>query len=305
MTAPSLLPLAAVLALGWLGLHQLVRAAAVRRAEFAALRTEAEATARLDVRLDERLERTRPARWLRRRLAAAAIRLSPVQFLLAVLGVALAVLAVAGLLVPPPVPAVLAVASIAGSWAFLGARRTRRRAMFVEQIAEIAEILGNLGFAGYSLPTALGLAPAELPEPAASELRAVASGMALGQPVVDALGDLLERMPSRELRVLVSTLSIQMRSGGDTVGAMRSIAATLEARKEVLDEVNTIVNKSRSSVRGLIVLAAAGMLLLQVVLPEGVRLLFVRPVGQVILLVCCTAVTVGVVLVGRASRLEV
>jgi tight adherence protein B len=42
--------------------------------------------------------------------------------------------------------------------------------------------------------------------------------------------------------VLVSTLVIQQRSGGDVVRALRDMADTLEARKDLRREVKTIVS---------------------------------------------------------------
>ena len=50
-----------------------------------------------------------------------------------------------------------------------------------------------------------------------------------------------ERLPSRELSVLVSTLAIQQRSGGDLVRALSDMAATLEARRETQREVKTLM----------------------------------------------------------------
>ena len=56
-----------------------------------------------------------------------------------------------------------------------------------------------------------------------------------------------ERMPSRELAVLVSTLAIQQRSGGDLVRALSDMAATLEARRETQREVKTLMAGATAS----------------------------------------------------------
>ena len=50
-----------------------------------------------------------------------------------------------------------------------------------------------------------------------------------------------ERLPSRELSVLVTTLAIQQRSGGDLVRALSDMATTLEARRETQREVKTLM----------------------------------------------------------------
>jgi tight adherence protein B len=51
-------------------------------------------------------------------------------------------------------------------------------------------------------------------------MRTVVEQLQLGQPLDAALESLRERLPSREVSVLMSTLTIQQRAGGDTVRAL-------------------------------------------------------------------------------------
>ena len=92
------------------------------------------------------------------------------------------------------------------------------------------------------MPQAMELAARELADPAGAEMQAVVQEMRLGQPLEDSLEALRDRLPSREVAVLMTTLIIQQRAGGDTVRALSSSATTLEARKDLLREIRTMLS---------------------------------------------------------------
>ena len=83
------------------------------------------------------------------------------------------------------------------------------------------------------------MAAKELDDPAASEMASVVQEMRLGQPLDRALERLQERLPSREVAVLMTTIVIQQRAGGDTVRALQELGGTLEARKDLIREIRT------------------------------------------------------------------
>ena len=99
-------------------------------------------------------------------------------------------------------------------------QRAQRRDAFIAQLPDLARVLSNGASAGLSLPAAVQLAARELPEPAAAEMRVVVQELRVGQPIEDALEALRDRLPSREVGVLMTTLVIQQRAGGDTVRAL-------------------------------------------------------------------------------------
>ena len=64
----------------------------------------------------------------------------------------------------------------------------------------------------------------------------------LGMPLEASLERLRDRLPSREVAVLMTTLIIQQRAGGDTVRALSELGQTLEARKDLLREIRTMLS---------------------------------------------------------------
>lgn len=106
-------------------------------------------------------------------------------------------------------------AALAGLWggnAFLNWQRVKRTEAFINQLPELTRVLANATQAGLAMRTALVMASEELDNPAGEELRKVADQLAVGQSLDDALDELAQRLPSRELVVLVTTLVLSSRA---------------------------------------------------------------------------------------------
>ncbi len=125
--------------------------------------------------------------------------------------------------------------------------RDRRREKFVQQIPELARVLSNATNAGLSIATSWVVAEDELAEPAKSEIRRLNASVRFGASLEEAMLQLNDRLPSREVRVLMSTLVVSARSGGSLVTALREISQTLDDRKEVRREVRTTLAQARST----------------------------------------------------------
>ena len=140
---------------------------------------------------------------------------------------------------------------------WLERKREARRDEFMGQLPELARILSNGASAGLSMVSAYGVAVQELDDPARTELRIALEEIRIGQSFEGAMASLGERMPSRELAVLVSTLAIQQRSGGDLVRALSDMATTLEARRETQREVKTLMAGATATSYVVMVIGAA------------------------------------------------
>ncbi len=128
-----------------------------------------------------------------------------------------------------------------GGSAWLGRRLARRNENFINQLPDVARLLSNGASAGLSMPAAIELAAKEIDAPAREELQGVLDEVHLGRSLDEALDSLARRLPSRELAVLMSTLIIQQRTGGDLVRALQDLSSTLDMRRETLREVRTLM----------------------------------------------------------------
>jgi tight adherence protein B len=303
---PGLLALAGVLVVAMLGVADVVLGGArssTLRAR-AADEVPEPRTVRLGRSLSRAFERTRFGRHLALQLQAGAVSLEPLGF------VALAALAGLGgaLLISLKFGTVLSVLGglviVRGVWFWLEREVAQRKDRFIAQLPEMARVLSNAASAGLSIVGALEIAANELDEPASVELGIALEEVRIGQSFDRAFEHLGERMPSRELGVLVSTLVIQQRSGGDLVNALSEMAATLDARKDTLREVKTIMSGAVASAYVVAGMGIAIVFLCDAIQPGSVDKLTHSALGILILVVAATLYTIGLVVIRRITRVE-
>jgi tight adherence protein B len=304
----ALLLLVGVLAVALAGIATYVSGAA-RRAELAsrgAARDDEAVLGRVRRGLDRRLRRSRHGQRLGVWLSSAGTRIAAADFLLGATAIALMLWLAFRFLFSGPVAFLFAVGITAGAARFYVERlRSKRSEAFVAQLPDLARVLANGASAGLSLPAAVQLAARELPEPAAAEMRVVVQELRVGQPIEDALEALRDRLPSRELGVLMTTLVIQQRAGGDTVRALNELGSALEARKEVLREVRTVLSGAVFTSYVVAGIGIAGIVLLNLLSPGVMRELTSTLPGIATLIVAGVLWAIAYVLIRRATRVTV
>lgn len=302
-----LLGLACTLALGVWGFVSLALGRSERRRLASrGLLDEAERQARSPLaRLDDRLRRTDLGRMAARRVAASgvSIRISTLFLAIAVSGLVTLFLVSQILGIIFGVVGAVGVGSL--FFAYLRRQEDRRRDEFIGQLPELARVLSNATSAGLAVRTSIGMAADELGDPAGTELRRTSDALAFGQPFDEALHDLQERLPSRELAVLVSTLVVSSRAGGSLVTALRTISTTLEERKETRRETQTIMGEALATSWALVIIGIASLFLLNIVLPGSIKQLTGQLVGQIILIVCSGLFVAGIYWIRRMTRIDI
>ncbi|GGS89943.1 type II secretion system F family protein [Streptomyces chromofuscus] len=255
--------------------------------------------------LDRRLRRTRAGRTLELRLQATGLDVTPGEFFAAMLA------AVAGLWLigqATLAPFFGPIAGLLGVWAavqFLNWQRQRRIERFINQLPELARILANATQAGLALRTAIGMAAEELEAPAGEELAKVANQLALGASMDEALGEMADRLPSRELVVLVTTLVLSNRAGGQLVSALRNLTETLEERKETRREIRTQLSQVSMTSYAVPVMGVGSLFLMNGVKDGALDRMTGSPVGQACVIIAFALYAVGFVMIRRLSRIDV
>jgi tight adherence protein B len=255
--------------------------------------------------LDRRLRRTKLGRKLELRLAATGLDVTPGEFFVYMLA------AVAGLWLVGQAtlaPFFGPIAGLLGVWAavqFLNWQRQKRIEKFINQLPELARILANATQAGLALRTAIGMAADELDAPAGEELSKVANQLAIGASMDDALGELADRLPSRELVVLVTTLVLSNRAGGQVVSALRNLTETLEERKETRREIRTQLSQVSMTSYAVPALGIGSLFLMNGVKDGALERMTGSPAGQVAVLVAFGLYVIGFVMIRRLSRIDV
>ncbi|MFG2085557.1 MULTISPECIES: type II secretion system F family protein [unclassified Spirillospora] len=256
-------------------------------------------------RLDVVIRRTSLGKTLARRLTASGMRIRVSTFLTLMTATGVAAIFLIGRWMAPIFGIAAAIGVAFAFLSYVRRREERRREEFIAQLPELARVLSNATHAGLVMRTAIEIAADELADPAGEELRRTADALRLGQPVDDALRDLGDRLPSRELGVLISTLLVSARAGGSLVTALRTIAATLEERKEIRREVKTIMGEAVVTNWAIGLLGIAGLAMVNVIMPDALRVMSGKPVGQIILGVAAGLFITSLLIIRRMTRIDV
>lgn len=254
--------------------------------------------------LDARMRTTRPGRALDGRLIASGIDIGLSDALL-VLCAAVAVAGLVGALVFGPLGGVLVAAGVAFACTrYVDYRQTQLREQFLTQLPELAWTMASASAAGLALPRTIEFAAGELGRPASDVLQRVVEELRIGQSLDRALENLRSRMPSREVGVLVSTLTIHQRTGGDTVAALREMSHTLDARKELRREVRTTISGAVATAWGVGGVAIGGLLVLSRMMPTALQDMLQTGLGQIALAFGLGLFALAFWLIRRTIRIE-
>ncbi|MET8643794.1 type II secretion system F family protein [Streptomyces sp. NPDC004675] len=255
--------------------------------------------------IDRRLRRTRLGRTIRLRLSATGLDLTAGEFFTYVTAVVAALWLIAATTLAPffgPLAALIGVWSAA---IFLNWQRQKRIEAFINQLPDVARLLANATAAGLALRTALAMAAEELEAPAGEELARVADQLTLGRSVDDALDELAERLPSRELIVLVTTLVLANKAGGSVVNSLRNLTQTLEDRKETRREVRTMLSEVNATAFTVPLLGLGSLVLVNSSNEGALARVTGSPLGQGLVLLALGLYTVGFFVIRRLGKIEV
>jgi tight adherence protein B len=252
--------------------------------------------------------------WLRRRpagrklgnwLQGAGSPLSPADLILLCLSGTLFLTIALSTFMPRGASLIVAVIAVIGvARGLVERKRSQRREEFIAQLPEVARVLSNGTSAGLSLAGAMELAARELPPPAATEMEVVVQETRLGKPLESSLERLRDRLPSREVAVLMTTLIIQQRAGGDTVRALSELGQTLEARKDLLREIRTMLSGAVFTSYLVAGMGAGTILMINAISPGVMRELTTTLLGLLALGFSVTLYVVAFVLIRRITKVE-
>lgn len=173
---------------------------------------------------------------------------------------------------------------------YLSSRASKRQKAFVGQLGDTIGLMANSLRAGYSLLQTMELVSREAPSPMSDEFRRVVREVGLGVSPQQALNNLLRRVPSEDLDLMVSAISIQHEIGGNLGQILDIIGDTIRERVRIQGEIKVLVAQQQLAgyvISGMPIVLAGGLFLLN---PEYMMQVFVwpwicLPVGAMVLLV--------------------
>ena len=187
-------------------------------------------------------------------LARADLKMRPAEFILAWAATPFAFVAiafVAGFIFPGLQNIVaLVVAFLLGLWAprlYLKYRQRKRLKAFATQLPDTITLLANSLRAGSSFLQGIELVTREARPPISEEFERVVRDMQLGMALQPALNNLVRRVASEDLELMVTAIQIQSQVGGNLATVLDSIAFTIRERIRIQGEIQTLTAMQRYS----------------------------------------------------------
>ncbi len=166
---------------------------------------------------------------------------------------------------------------------FLKFRRGRRVSAFNAGLADAIDMMSRSLRAGHSLVAAIGIVAEQATEPLRYEFGEVFKKQNYGLPVREALMQLLDRVPSQDLRVLVTGMLVQKETGGNLAEILDRIAHVIRERIRIHGEIRTHTAQGRLTGWILCLLPVVMLGLINFINPGYSDVLFNTPTGNKIL----------------------
>jgi tight adherence protein B len=181
----------------------------------------------------------------------------------------------------------------------LSFKRRRRISAFNAALAESIDMLARALRAGHSVASAMEMLADSAPEPAATEFGEMFKQQNLGLPMRDALMQLLDRVPSPDLRVLVTAILVQRETGGNLPEILDRTVFVIRDRLRIQGEIQTQTAQGRLTGWILTALPIVMLVLLNVVNPGYSNILLHDPVGRKVIYFSVGMLVVGSLIIRR------
>jgi tight adherence protein B len=260
--------------------------------------------------LNVRLERSTWGGRLSRELARADLKLKPGEYVAVVVMVAL-VGAGFGWLLGGRSEIVGIIGAIVGSALprfYVKRQQNQRLVNFNNQLADMLNLMVNGLRAGYSTMQAMEAVSREMPQPISVEFRRVVQEMQIGIPMEQALENLIRRIPSDDLDLIIAAMNVQREVGGNLAEILDTISHTIRERVRIKGEIKVLTSQVMYSGRFLAVMPLIITLILYTI-NRPYMMQFVNPetrlVGIPMLVVAVLMIGAGYYVMTRIANIEV
>jgi tight adherence protein B len=181
-----------------------------------------------------------------RDLARADLKLRPAEYIAAIIISGVGVGIVGGILARAL--AFSFVAGIGGLFIpifYVRSRQSARLHSFEAQLPDMVNLTVNSLRAGYSIMQALEAVSKEMPSPISLEMRRVVQEIQLGISLEVALENLLRRVASPDLKLMVTAMNIQREVGGNLAEILDTISFTIRERIRIKGEIRVLTAQQR------------------------------------------------------------
>jgi tight adherence protein B len=187
---------------------------------------------------------------------------------------------------------------------YLDHRITKRRKKFEEQFPDALSLIASSLSAGHTFLRAIQLMCEESEAPLSEEFARVVNETQLGDPVVDALDRMAQRLDVRDVVWVVQAIRIQQTVGGKLADLLHTLADFIRAREEIRREVDVLTAEGRISAWVLGALPVFLLVAISVMNPDYMNSMF-RGWGYIWLGGSAVSVALGVTVINKMVKVDV
>lgn len=177
--------------------------------------------------------------------------------------------------------------------------KQRRVKAFETALPDCIDMCARALRAGHSLVAAIGMLAEEAPEPARTEFAEIFRKQNYGLPIREAFLETLERVPSADLRVLVTGILVQKDTGGNLTEIFDRIVLVIRERIRIQGEIRVHTTQGRLTGWILTILPVALLLVINVINPGYSQPLFTEPLGRKLIYAGIVCLMLGALTIRR------
>lgn len=176
---------------------------------------------------------------------------------------------------------------------FIRVLRKRRVTAFTGQMIDGLTLMANAMRSGLNTPQTLQLVADEMPNPIAQEFELVLSQNKVGTPLEEAFANLAQRIPSDEVEMFSTSITILKETGGNLAETFDTIVSTIQSRLKLENKIGAMV--AQGLMQGIIIFCIPFVLgiVFYFMEPEKMKLMFTTPIGWVIIFVMLCMQLIG------------
>ncbi len=188
---------------------------------------------------------------------------------------------------------------------WVGRRIGSRLSAFNKQLPDTITLMSNSLRAGSSFLQSAELVSRESPPPMGEEMLRVVREVNLGLSMEEALHNMVRRIKSDDLDLMVTAISIQQQVGGNLAEILDTIAFTIRERVRIKGEVNTLTAQGRYSGYLVAMLPIAIAFMINLISPAFMAPLFTQLIGQILLAVGAVMMTIGFFAIRKITDIKI
>ncbi len=242
---------------------------------------------------------------VQRDLARANLKLRVSEYYYIRFGMALGLGLVLGVLRDPLSGLVGAILGYMLPRFYVGRRIGGRLGAFNKQLADTITLLSNSLRAGSSFLQSIELVSRETPSPMGEEMGRVVREVNLGLGMEEALANLVRRIRSDDLDLMVTAIGVQQQVGGNLAEILDTIAFTIRERVRIKGDINTLTAQGRVSGYLVAFLPIALGAALNAINPAFMQPLFTQTIGRILIAVGAVMMTIGFLAIRKITDIKV